>query len=106
MGGGAIICWGKGRFSSFDPVRYQADQEIKIPQALSEDAEDDLVVGLFVTMNEHVSERGHVLECRQMLFRDDAVFMEYLEKIAITLRLAPTVKRYEMIADVDDFFDA
>ena len=57
-------------------------------------------------MNEHVPEGRHVLECRQMLFRDDTVFMKNLEKVPISLRLALTVKRYEMIADVDDLLDA
>jgi hypothetical protein len=41
-----------------------------------------------------------------MLFRDDAVFMKNLEKIPISLRLAPTMKRYEMIPDVDDLLNA
>jgi hypothetical protein len=63
----------------FYPVHYKTDKKIKIPQALSEDAEDDLVVRLFVTVNKHVPEGGHVLERRQMLFRDDAVFMENME---------------------------
>jgi hypothetical protein len=38
------------------PVCYQADKKIKIAQALSEEAEDDFIVGLFVTMNKHVPE--------------------------------------------------
>ena len=67
---------------------------------------NDHVVGLFVPMNEHVPEGRHVLKCAQMLFRDDAVFMKNLEKVSISLRLAPTLKRYEMIADVNDLLDA
>jgi len=51
---------------------YQADKKIKIVQALFEDAEDDLVVGLFVSMNEHVPEGSHVLECRQVLAFDES----------------------------------
>jgi hypothetical protein len=74
------------------PVRYQADKKIKIAQALSKEAEDDFIVSFFVTMNEHVPEGGHVLERSQMLLRDDAIFMKNLEKVPISLRLAPTVK--------------
>jgi hypothetical protein len=89
----------------FYPFRYQTDKKIKIFQALFKDAKDNLIVGLFVTMYEHVPEGRHVLKCGQMLFRDDAVFMKNMENVPITLRFAPTVKRYEMIADVDDLFD-
>ena len=40
-----------------------------------------------------------------MRFRNDAVFVKNMEKVPISLRLAPPVKRYEMIADVDDLLD-
>ena len=54
----------EGRLMMIYPVRYQVNKKIEIAQALSEDAEDDLIVGLFVTMNKHVPERCHVLEGR------------------------------------------
>ena len=89
----------------FYPFHYQTDKKIKIFQVLFEDAKDNLVIGLFVTIYEHVPEGRHVLKCGQMIFRDDAVFMKNMENVPIPLRFAPTVKRYEMIADVDDLFD-
>ncbi len=57
-------------------------------------------------MNEQVPERWHILECFQMLFRNDSIFVKHMEKIPIPIRLAPTVKRYEMIADVYDLLNA
>jgi hypothetical protein len=57
-------------------------------------------------MNKQVPEGSHVLECHQMLFRDDTVFTEDQKKVSIPFRFAPTVKRYEIIANIDGLLDA
>jgi len=66
--------------------------------SLIEDAVDDGVVGFFIAVDEHVSERSHVLECRQMLLWDETIFLENLKQVPVSIRFAPAIKGHEVIS--------
>lgn len=57
-------------------------------------------------MKQHISKRGHILECPEVIFWNHSVFVKNLEDITVSVGLSPAVKGDKMIADVYNLLNA